>query len=49
MFGKVATRNQSLITAQSYMRFSTPTKALMGHLKSLGINQKEANVIYNPS
>ena len=49
MFNKVATRNQSLITAQSYMRFSTPTKSLMSHLKTLGITQKEANVIYNPS
>ena len=49
MFNRLATRNHSLMTAQSYMRFSTPTKTLMSHLKTLGINQKEQNVIYNPS
>lgn len=49
MFNRLATRNRTLMTAQSYMRFSTPTKALMSHLKTLGITQKEQNVIYNPS
>ena len=49
MFNRLVTRNLSLMTAQSYMRFSTPTKTLMSHLKTLGITQKEQNVIYNPS
>lgn len=31
------------------MRFSIPTKSLMSHLKELGITQKEADVVYNPS
>lgn len=49
MLNRLAPRNHSLMTAQSYMRFSMPTKTLMSHLKTLGITQKEQNVIYNPS